>query len=847
MKIKQICRTRIGGQEEGAGYRISAKSDGVTNSNESFFMAMEGEYFQRVDVENLSMSVIDLCGSDNETYITSTCPKFDNMGRRIAFSHGFILQNADYMEILQNPGFIAAIDTGIFLKEQPENVRLDEVSEIVPEGSAPVMAQALTQKFNIDSTDDKFRDLIATVIAALINKRQIYVGLDITEENNGEEGLSFIAMLLSFFPKTLRKRVSFSTYYIPSNPQRLINLMPSSSLDKTKDFWFDFVTGEYRCSDINNFRYGIIDIVCREKDDETRKTILNQIEKFITESADTHDFATLHLLYQIAEYYIGLKNNVEAVYEKVKQSGKITLLIDNINKLNIKNRKYIDEVLTELIQICIESGTKGNSKLLIHLIDTIVSKETEETFKDAVFDLMLRCDEDVRHEIFAHISGKYEFELVETIWFALLDSMEHIGENEYEQLIKYTFDKNNKEMFDVYKEKLADSVLDAKKEAAMIMTHYPGHEYTYDAINSFLCSIIQNSEMIDAELMRLLVKWTAEHGKKEIQKKIVEYMISVYFKNGNSDGSSVLAYMKKAGQEDLYDEITDRLNKNNPAVLDAYLTEAYRNVSRDGIIEALRECCRYERCTGAKENLFKKFKAYVDNGAESVKSSELPKQFCQVYNDWKHKMEGETFWEDIALLIKESFWNCMAQKGSYREEDRYYYSKLFSDNEISQLYEEFDGYVHNYLKRAEKFGDISTVTFCRNNSDIEKFMDLFQNGKLFASAGDREKIQAHIRQCYGRLEADKYYFDLLLVAFYNFKKNSFDKSSFIKTLKTMEGKEKKIDVELPLNWEDGSMFANLYFNEISNVDNAIRHFKRTKPSNKRSGKGISLFKKKKPY
>ena len=97
MKIKQICRTRIGGQEEGAGYRISAKSDGVTNSNESFFMAMEGEYFQRVDVENLSMSVIDLCGSDNETYITSTCPKFDNMGRRIAFSHGFILQNKDYM------------------------------------------------------------------------------------------------------------------------------------------------------------------------------------------------------------------------------------------------------------------------------------------------------------------------------------------------------------------------------------------------------------------------------------------------------------------------------------------------------------------------------------------------------------------------------------------------------------------------------------------------------------------------------------------------------------------------------------------------------------------------------
>ena len=848
MKIKQICRTRVGGQEADAGYRISAKSNGVTDSNESFFMAMEGEYFQQAEVDNLCMSVIDLCGSDSETYITSTCPKFDNMGRRTAFSHGFILQNKDYMEILQEPGLIADLDTEIFLKEQPENTALEEISEIIPAGSSPVKAQTLTEKFNIDSTDDKFRNLIATVIAALINKRQMYVGLDITEENNGEKGLSFIAMLLSFFPKTLRKRVTFSTYYIPSNPQRLINLMPSSSLVRDRAFWFDFETGEYRCSDIDSFRYGIIDIICREKDDDARKAILNQVEKFITESADTQDFATLHLLYQIAEYYIGLKNKIEAVYDKVKQSGKITLLIDNINRLDIKNRKYIDEVLTELIQICIETGAKGDSKLMTHLLDTIVSKETEEVFKDAVFDLMLHCEEDVRHEIFAYISEKYEFSRVEAIWLALIDSMEHIGEREYEQLIKYAFDKNNKEIFDVYKEKLTDSVLDSKKEAAMIISRYPAHEYTYDAVNEFLDSVIQNAEIVDKELMHLLINWTDRYGRQETAEKIAEYIVSVYLKNSSSDRNEVLTYVKKTGQKDLYDKITVSLDKKDPEALNTYLAASYNITNKEEIIETLGECCRYEQCSGAKEKALQSFKEYIRNSTGSVKEADLPKYFCRVYDEWKYKTGEEAFWQDIDLLIKESFWNCMAQKGSYSEEDSYFYNKLFTDDEVSRLYEEFDGYVRRYLRNKEVIRYRNTVTFSKYNSDIERFMQMFQDSRLFKSAEEKQKIQGLIRQCYGNLEADEYYFDLLLVAFYNFKKKSFDKGKFIKMLKMMEGKDREVAVELPSNWKDLSVFARMFYEEMSEVDNAIWQFKRSKSSDKKSsGKGIGIFRKKKPY
>ncbi len=848
MKIKQICRTRVGGQEADAGYRISAKSNSVTDSNESFFMAMEGEYFQQAEVDNLCMSVIDLCGSDSETYITSTCPKFDNMGRRTAFSHGFILQNKDYMEILQEPGLIANLDTGIFLQEQPENTVLEEISEIIPAGSSPVKAQTLTEKFNTGSTDDKFRNLIATVIAALINKRQMYVGLDITEENNGEKGLSFIAMLLSFFPKTLRKRITFSTYYIPSNPQRLINLMPSSSLVRDRAFWFDFETGEYRCSDIDSFRYGIIDIICREKDDDARKAILNQVEKFITESADIQDFATLHLLYQIAEYYIGLKNKIEAVYDKVKQSGKITLLIDNINRLDIKNREYIDEVLTELIQICIETGTKGDGKLMTHLLDTIVSKETEESFKDAVFDLMLHCGEDVRHELFAYISEKYEFSKVEAIWLALIDSMEHIGEREYEQLIKYAFDKNNKEIFDVYKEKLTDSVLDSKKEVAMIISRYPAHEYTYDTVNELLKGITQNIEIIDTELMHLLINWTVRCGREEIVERIVEYIVSVYLKNSSSGRNEVLTYVKKAGQKDLYNQITDRLNKKNPEVLNTYLNELYSSTNKDEIIEALRECYQYESCAGAKEKALERFKKYVDNSVENIKTSELAKYFYRMYDEWKYKTGKEVFWQNIDLLIKESFWNSMAQKGSYGEEDSCFYSKLFVDNEVSKLYEEFDGYVRRYLRNKEVIRYRNTVTFSKYNNDIERFMHMLQDSRLFKSAEEKQKIQARIRKCYGNLEADEYYFDLLLVAFYNFKKKSFDKGKFIKMLKMMEGKDREVAVELPSNWKDLSVFARMFYEEMSEVDNAIWQFKRAKASDKKSSsKGIGIFKKKKPY
>ena len=361
-------------------------------------------------------------------------------------------------------------------------------------------------------------------------------------------------------------------------------------------------------------------------------------------------------------------------------------------------------------------------------------------------------------------------------------------------------------------------------------------------------SIIQNAEIIDKELMHLLINWTDRYGRQETAEKIAEYIVSVYLKNSSSDRNEVLTYVKKTGQKDLYDKITGSLDKKDPEALNTYLAASYNSTNKEEIIETLGECCRYEQCDGAKEKALQSFREYIRNSTGNVKEADLPKHFCKMYDGWKYKTSEEAFWQDIDLLIKESFWNCMAQKGSYSEEDSYFYNKLFTDDEVSRLYEEFDGYVRRYLRNKEVIRYRNTVTFSKYNSDIERFMELFQDSRLFKSAEEKQKIQGLIRKCYGNLEADEYYFDLLLVAFYNFKKKSFDKGKFIKMLKMMEGKDREIEVELPSNWKDLSVFARMFYEEMSEVDNAIAQFKRAKSSDKKSsGKGIGIFRKKKPY
>lgn len=245
MSFYQVCYTRVGNQEQNAGWHTVAATEGLSAEASESFRAFASNAIRQTSLyPDVPPEIFFVCTDKRFVYmcnLVTECASED--GRRNSFVHGYVMAKNEYYDRCRMPSSLFGWEKSAFIRNISEVP--DGESYSLPKQEAmpykDMNRQELLRKYSLDRS---YAKLMYCVISVLERKE---ASLCICIKSEGidklwESSREILFCIMEGLPQMLRVQLTASSFRIGKGKLYFSNQAPKENQE-----FFDLRSGEYSC------------------------------------------------------------------------------------------------------------------------------------------------------------------------------------------------------------------------------------------------------------------------------------------------------------------------------------------------------------------------------------------------------------------------------------------------------------------------------------------------------------------------------------------------------------------------------------------------------------------------
>ncbi len=336
MNLYQAAYTRRGKQGEGAGWRLVASSEDMSQVAKEGFGGLAGSLAELAN-RSVPGNAVGVFAYDRFLYYMhinyETAATGITDARGVSFTHGYCFNLTDYYALCRDAAQFLGVNEKTFLTEDDASVRSFPVVREIPHSS--MNFDFLIKKYGFSSED--YRRLLIGATCALEELQDpLCIRTDAPLAAYGEICREVVYLILCGLPFHLRVKLTFFSY--KSGRTKVF------FSDQTEgNNYFDLATGKYRCDKRGLEQYRFTQLYSMPND--IRQKVLRTVADFIDE---TFDVPLRDMNCEIVEhgFQARLKNDLRKVIDK----DAAVALLASFMRLPRKRCRAADAYLAQLLE-----------------------------------------------------------------------------------------------------------------------------------------------------------------------------------------------------------------------------------------------------------------------------------------------------------------------------------------------------------------------------------------------------------------------------------------------------------------------------------------------------------------